>query len=120
VFKLHNVGDGYSSMDALLSCLQRVNNHILLFHSHPHQENKYHISTPNTFLRDHAILTHFLQCIQHYIIFWVYFAKSSLVENDLTPIRYCADDIKHIQITISSIFFSILHQIREIKTWRGR
>jgi hypothetical protein len=50
----------------------------------------------------------------------MYFAKSSLVEDDLTPIRYCADDIKHIEITVSSISFSILHQIREIKTWRGR
>jgi hypothetical protein len=44
--------------------------------------------------------------------------KSSMIEDDLTPIRSRADDVKLRQITISNVSFTMEH-IKEVKTRLG-
>jgi hypothetical protein len=44
--------------------------------------------------------------------------KSSMIEDDLTPIRSRADDVKLRQITISNVSFTMEH-VNEVKTRLG-
>ncbi|KAJ7981482.1 O-acyltransferase WSD1-like [Quillaja saponaria] len=109
IFKLHHaLGDGYSLMGALLSCLQRADDP----------------SLPLTFPSSRRIAAEF----DYKTIFSSVFntisdfgwsvLKSSLVEDDQTPIRSGDAEVRFRPVTISTVSFSLEH-IKEIKTKLG-
>ncbi|KAJ7981484.1 O-acyltransferase WSD1-like [Quillaja saponaria] len=109
IFKLHHaLGDGYSLMGALLSCLQRADDP----------------SLPLTFPSSRRIAAEF----DYKTIFSSVFntisdfgwsvLKSSLVEDDQTPIRSGDEEVRFRPVTISTVSFS-LEYIKEIKTKLG-
>ncbi|XP_004516681.1 wax ester synthase/diacylglycerol acyltransferase 4-like [Cicer arietinum] len=117
VFKLHHaLGDGYSLMGALLSCLQRVDNPSLPFTLPSTQTPKSIFNTKPFSKRSFPSI--FPKVFNTISDFGWSILKSSLVEDDLTPIRSCADDMKLRHITISSVSFS-MNRIKEVKSRLG-
>ncbi|RDX81430.1 O-acyltransferase WSD1, partial [Mucuna pruriens] len=116
VFKLHHaLGDGFSLMGALLSCMQRADKISLPF-TLPSSQGTKSISTSNTvFKRLPYIFSLAYRTISE---FGWSLLKSSLIEDDQTPIRSCAEDTKVRKITISNVTFS-LDQIKEVKSKLG-
>lgn len=94
VFKLHHaLGDGYSLMGALLSCLQRADNPSLPFTIPSTKERpKPSISNTKAFFKRFASIVSLVLCT--ILDFGWSALKSNLVEDDITPIRSCADDFK--------------------------
>lgn len=116
IFKLHHaLGDGYSLMGALLSCLERADNPSLPFTLPSSQRPKSIFNTKAIFKRFPSI---FSSVFRSMFDFGWSIAKSSLIEDDLTPIRSRADDVKLRQITISNVSFFMEH-IKEIKSRLG-
>ncbi|KAK7381101.1 hypothetical protein VNO78_33625 [Psophocarpus tetragonolobus] len=111
VFKLHHaLGDGFSLMGALLTCMQRADNTSLPFTLPSRKRTKANSNTKGgVFKKFPSIL---FQTISE---FGWSFLKSNLIEDDLTPIRSCAEDFKTRQITISNVTFS-LDLIKELKS----
>ncbi|KEH17312.1 O-acyltransferase (WSD1-like) family protein [Medicago truncatula] len=117
VFKLHHaLGDGYSLMGALLSCLERADNPSLPF-TLPSSKIR-----PKSIFNTKAIIKRFPSIFSSTIWSMLDFGwsilKSSMIEDDLTPIRSRADDVKLRQITISNVSFTMEH-IKEVKTRLG-
>ncbi|XP_057737161.1 wax ester synthase/diacylglycerol acyltransferase 4-like [Arachis stenosperma] len=113
VFKLHHaLGDGYSLMGALLSCLQRLDNPNLPF-TLP-SSNKKLLPKSSTIFKNNIFSSAFHSMSD----FGWSILKSSLVEDDHTPIRSCGEDNKLRQVTISSVTFSFDH-IKEVKSLLG-
>lgn len=126
VFKLHHaLGDGYSLMGALLSCLQRADNPTLPFTlpsssqrlpiNNNHKSSIFHTKAVNNFKRFPSIFSSVYRTISD---FGWSILKSSLVEDDMTPIRSRADDVKLRQVTISNVSFS-MDRIKEVKSRLG-
>lgn len=122
IFKLHHsLGDGYSLMGALLSCLQRVDNPSLPLTFPSRQSNsnpnpnlpgkhdiKKYIFFPKTMSRlTSAIMTGVFD-------FGRSLLRSSLVEDDLTPIRSASDGVEFRPMAITTMAFSLQH-IKQIK-----
>ncbi|KAI3457226.1 hypothetical protein Pfo_013889 [Paulownia fortunei] len=112
VFKLHHaLGDGYSLMGALLSCLQRADNPAMPL-TFPSLNPK--IQTPDR----NSICTSFSRAVSGVIdTVWDFgwsLLKSSVLEDDRTPIRSGDDGVEFRPITISTFTFS-LHQIKQVK-----
>ncbi|CAL5185770.1 unnamed protein product [Lathyrus oleraceus] len=120
VFKLHHaLGDGYSLMGALLSCLERYDNPSLPFTLPSSQRPKLVFNSKPFFKRSILFPSIFLSKVFNTVSdFGWSMLKSSLVEDDVTPIRSCADDIKLREITISSVNFS-MDRIKEVKSRLG-
>jgi hypothetical protein len=117
VFKLHHaLGDGYSLMGALLSCLERADNPSLPFTLPSSQRPKSNFNTKPFFKRSFAPL--FSKVFNTIFDFGWSMLKSSLIEDDVTPIRSCGDDIELRQINISSVSFS-MNCIKEVKSRLG-
>jgi hypothetical protein len=116
IFKLHHsLGDGYSLMGALLSCLQSVDNPSapLTLPSHPHTElerdNKSALA---------KVFKIFPLIFNSLSDFGWSFLKSTLVEDDQTPIRSGNEGVQFRPITISTMTFSI-DRIKHIKAKLG-
>lgn len=109
VFKLHHaLGDGYSLMGALLSCLQRADNPSLP------------LSFPNTQKApkqaDETFIPQALSRVLNTVFdFCSSVLKSSLVEDGQTPIRSCHEGVEFLPINIMTVTFS-LDQIKKIKS----
>ncbi|KAK7266775.1 hypothetical protein RIF29_19430 [Crotalaria pallida] len=118
VFKLHHaLGDGYSLMGALLSCLQRADNPSLPL-TLPKSSQLPQLSIFNTktiFKRLPSIFSFAFHTISD---FGWSILKSSLVEDDQTPIRSREEDIKLRHVDISSVSFCLDH-IKEVKSILG-
>ncbi|CAI8594134.1 unnamed protein product [Vicia faba] len=116
VFKLHHaLGDGYSLMGALLSCLERADNPSLPFTLPSSQRPKSIFNTKAIIKRFPSIFSSTLRSMMD---FGWSIMKSSMIEDDLTPIRSRADDVKLRKITISNVSFT-MERIKEVKLRLG-
>ncbi|KAL2483333.1 O-acyltransferase (WSD1-like) family protein [Forsythia ovata] len=114
IFKLHHsLGDGYSLMGALLSCLQRLDNPSMPLTFPSRQSN----SKPN--LYSQGFFRHvpgfFSGLINTAYDFGWNVLKSSLIEDDISPIRSGDEGVELRPIVITTTTFSIEH-IKQIKT----
>ncbi|GFP86402.1 o-acyltransferase wsd1 [Phtheirospermum japonicum] len=110
VFKLHHaLGDGYSLMGALLSCLQRADNPAvpLTFPSLNPQPNE----TPPT----RGVCGYLSGAMDTVRDFGWSLLKSSVVEDDRTPIRSGDDGVEFRPITLSTVSFS-LDRVKQVKS----
>ncbi|KAL8267685.1 hypothetical protein R6Q59_001483 [Mikania micrantha] len=114
VFKLHHaLGDGFSLMGALLSCLQRADNPSLPltfpnFQRSPMQDNKV-MSLVSVVSRA------FHGAINTVLDFGWSILKSSFLEDSRTPIRSGKDGVEFRPVEITTMTFS-LDQIKNIKS----
>ncbi|XP_059660917.1 wax ester synthase/diacylglycerol acyltransferase 4-like [Cornus florida] len=115
IFKLHHsLGDGYSLMGALLSCLQRADNPSL-----PLTFPKLQTNATNLGGESGSIFTSvprfFSGLVNTVSDFGWSLLKSTVVEDDRTPIRSGDAGMEFRPITITTMTFS-LDRIKQIKT----
>ncbi|CAA3028857.1 O-acyltransferase WSD1-like [Olea europaea subsp. europaea] len=115
IFKLHHsLGDGYSLMGALLSCLKRLDNPSIPLTFPSRQSNSN--SGPN--LNSHGYFSRvpefFSGLINTAYNFGSNLLKSSFIEDDKSPIRSGHDGVEHGPSVITTTTFSIA-QIKQIK-----
>ena len=116
IFKLHHaLGDGYSLMGALLSCLQRTDDPSLplTFPSRQRSESK-----SDRFRVCKRVSQLFSLIFNTVYDFGWSLLKSSLVEDDRTPIRSGDEGVEFRPITVSTMTFP-LDQIKFIKDKLG-
>ncbi|XP_054819689.1 wax ester synthase/diacylglycerol acyltransferase 4-like [Prosopis cineraria] len=114
IFKLHHaLGDGYSLMGALLSCLQRADDPSLSL-SFPSVKPSKSVNK-SFFSKFSTILSLAYNTIED---FWWGIMKSSVTEDDETPIRSGFKGMETRPVTISTTEFS-LEQIKLIKSRLG-
>lgn len=114
IFKLHHsLGDGYSLMGALLSCLQRVDNPLMPLTFPSRQSNVGPKARRNTICKR---VPRFITGLVHtaYDFGWS-LIKSSLIKDDKSPIRSGEDGVEFRPIVTSTTTFSI-DQLKEIKS----
>ncbi|KAA8526365.1 hypothetical protein F0562_008432 [Nyssa sinensis] len=113
VFKLHHaLGDGFSLMGALLSCLQRADNPSLPLTFPKFQANtKLDRKDEGIFKSVPRVFSSLVNTVSD---FGWSLLKSSLVEDDRTPIRSGDDGVEFRPITITTMTFS-LDYIKQIK-----
>ncbi|KAL8468800.1 hypothetical protein ACS0TY_031846 [Phlomoides rotata] len=113
IFKLHHsLGDGYSLMGALLSCLQRLDNPLLPLTFPSRQSNARPGPRSNAFFKR---VPRFFTGLVHTIYdFGWGMIKSSLVKDERSPIRSGEDGVEFNPILTSTTTFSI-DQLKEIK-----
>ncbi|KAJ0111186.1 O-acyltransferase WSD1-like isoform X1 [Pistacia vera] len=118
IFKLHHaLGDGFSLMGALLSCLQRADNPSLpVTFPSLHWPSKMDTSQNSNMLM--AIPNFFTSVCNTVSDFGWSLLKSSCFEDDPTPIRSADPDVQFKPITIVTLTFSLDH-IKQIKTKLG-
>ncbi|RZC65355.1 hypothetical protein C5167_009041 [Papaver somniferum] len=112
VFKLHHaLGDGYSLMGALFSCLQKADNPSLsLFFPSIRSDN--HMNKKKSVLE---LLSVFKNTVTDFT--WSLF-KSNVLEDHVSPIRSGKEGVEFRPVSISTITFS-LNQVKEIKAKLG-
>ncbi|KAI3955861.1 hypothetical protein MKW98_006221 [Papaver atlanticum] len=110
IFKLHHaLGDGYSLMGALFSCLQRTDNPSL-----PLTLPK--IRSPDYMKKSVVgLFSLFMNTVKDFA--WS-LAKSSVLEDDVTPIRSGTFGTEFKPVSITTVTFS-LDQIKQIKAKLG-
>lgn len=118
VFKLHHaLGDGFSLMGALLSCLQRADNPSLSLTfpslqsttpTIPHQDTSILCKVPKMFSSAFNTVSDFGWSV----------LKSVFVEDDPTPIRSGTSGVEFKPVTILTLTFS-LDRIKQIKAKLG-
>ncbi|XP_052206302.1 wax ester synthase/diacylglycerol acyltransferase 4-like isoform X2 [Diospyros lotus] len=114
IFKLHHaMGDGFSMMGALLSCLQRADDPSLPL-TFPALKMGLDSDggAAGMFRRVPRVLSGLLNTV---FDFGWSLLKSSYVDDDRTPIRSSADGVEFRPIRISTVTFS-LDQIKQIKS----
>ncbi|TKY65202.1 O-acyltransferase WSD1 [Spatholobus suberectus] len=116
IFKLHHaLGDGYSLMGALLSCLQRADDPSLPL-SFPSLKQSKPESSTKSFCRNFSwMLSSAFNTVSD---FGWSILKSSIISDDRTPIRSGDEGADFYPISISSMTFSIDH-IKDIKSRLG-
>ncbi|CAL2255919.1 unnamed protein product [Prunus armeniaca] len=115
IFKLHHaLGDGYSLMGALLSCLQTAQNPSVPL-TFPSLKSS---SGPKITHMTKIVSQFFSSVIQTVSDFSWSILKSSFVEDDRTPIRSGEDGVEFRPITLSTLTFSI-DEIKLIKNKLG-
>ncbi|KAL3645458.1 hypothetical protein CASFOL_010638 [Castilleja foliolosa] len=116
IFKLHHaLGDGYSLMGALLSCLQRADNPAvpLTFPSLNPNQNEARAGAKTSF---HGGVCRYLSKVIGTVQdFGWSLLKSSVVEDDKTPIRSGDDGVEFRPITVSTVSFSI-DRVKQVKS----
>jgi hypothetical protein len=117
IFKLHHsLGDGYSLMGALLSCLRRADNPSAPL-TLPSARPRLELESDNR-----SVLARVFQIfplISNSISkFGWSFLKSTFVEDDRTPIRSGEEGVEYRPITISTMTFS-LDRIQHMKAKLG-
>lgn len=113
IFKLHHaLGDGYSLMGALLSCLQRYDDPSLPL-TFPSRQSNVGSGTRrrNILLRAPKLVTGFFNTV--YDVGWS-FLKSTSMKDDVSPIRSGVDGVEFKPIATTTTEFSI-DQLKEIK-----
>lgn len=115
VFRLHHaLGDGFSLMGALLSCLKRADNPTIPLTLPT-------LNPPNNQMldRDYSFCSKFSKVVSGMINtvsdFGWSLLKSTVLEDDKTPIRSGDDGVEFRPITITTLTFS-LDQIKQVKT----
>ncbi|KAI3940600.1 hypothetical protein MKW92_050195 [Papaver armeniacum] len=109
LFKLHHaLGDGYSLMGALFSCLQRSDNPSLPLTFPKIRSEKKELNVSGLFAVLKNTVTDFTWSLM----------KSSFLEDHVSPIRSATVGVELKPITISTVTFS-LDQIKQIKTKLG-
>ncbi|CAK8577023.1 unnamed protein product [Lathyrus sativus] len=116
IFKLHHsIGDGYSLMGALLSCLQRVDNPSLplTFPLRSQLDSKYTDKSlfKNLYLDISSIFSSILDCASSII-------KTRMIPDGISPIRSGYEGIDFQPTVLSNISLS-LDQLKEIKSKLG-
>ncbi|KAI3948612.1 hypothetical protein MKW92_011232 [Papaver armeniacum] len=112
VFKLHHaLGDGYSLMSALFSCLQRADNPSLSL-TFPSIRSDNHMNKKKSVLE---LLSVFKNTVTDFT--WSLF-KSNVLEDHVSPIRSGKEGVEFRPVSISTITFS-LDQVKEIKAKLG-
>ncbi|KAI3872037.1 hypothetical protein MKX03_009897 [Papaver bracteatum] len=112
IFKLHHaLGDGYSLMGALFSCLQRTDNPSL-----PLTLPK--IRSPDYMKKSNCVVGLFSLFMNTVKDFAWSLAKSSVLEDDVTPIRSGTFGTEFKPVSITTVTFS-LDQIKQIKAKLG-
>ncbi|XP_058730388.1 wax ester synthase/diacylglycerol acyltransferase 4-like [Vicia villosa] len=112
IFKLHHaLGDGYSLMAALLSCLQRADDPSLplTFPSRPQFDSKY---------TKKSLFKSLYQIFSSVSDFGSSIIKTRMIPDDITPIRSGYEGIDSQPVILSNISFS-LDQIKQIKSNLG-
>ncbi|XP_043689066.1 wax ester synthase/diacylglycerol acyltransferase 4-like [Telopea speciosissima] len=118
VFKLHHaLGDGFSLMGALFSCLRRADNPSLplTFPSSKQGGLSSDYKRNSIFKRVTGLLSMFVNTTSDFA--WS-ILKSSFVEDDRTPIRSGHEGVEFRPVIISTVTFS-LDQIKQIKDKLG-
>ncbi|PHT76665.1 hypothetical protein T459_20187 [Capsicum annuum] len=118
IFKLHHsLGDGYSLMGALLSCLQRVDNPSLPLTFPSRQKSNLNNSNKNRgFIRHFKIVPRFIKGIVNTVYdFGWSTLKSTLVEDDRTALRSGDIGVEFRPIILATATFS-LDSLKQIKT----
>ncbi|KAF3444101.1 hypothetical protein FNV43_RR13791 [Rhamnella rubrinervis] len=117
IFKLHQaLGDGYSLMGALLSCLQRADNPSLPLTFPSRKSSKFGSdNNRNMFCYVSRIFSTFLNSVKD---FGWSIIKSNLLDDDRTPVRSGTDGVEFQPIAITAMMFS-LDQLNLIKTKLG-
>ncbi|MED6158340.1 hypothetical protein PIB30_031862 [Stylosanthes scabra] len=129
IFKLHHaLGDGYSLMGALLSCLQRADDPSLplsfpiLKPSKNNNNNNNKDSNSNSLSSSKGICTRFSWMVSSAFYTLADFGwsmlKSSIINDAKTPIRSGNVGVEFQPISISTIAFSI-NQVKDIKSRLG-
>ncbi|KAJ1415392.1 O-acyltransferase, WSD1, N-terminal [Sesbania bispinosa] len=118
IFKLHHaLGDGYSLMGALLSCLQRADDPSLpLTFPSLRPSNPESSSSTKSFWRRFSWL--FSSAFNTVSDFGWSILKSSIINDDKSPIRSGDEEANFQPISISTMAFSIDH-IKDIKSRLG-
>lgn len=115
IFKLHHaLGDGYSLMGALLSSLQRADDPSLPL-SFPSRKSSSSPSKKGFFRWFPSTVFSFFNSISD---FGWSIVKSTLVEDDRSPIRSGEEGVESLPCVISNISFS-LDQVKNIKSKLG-
>lgn len=116
IFKLHHaLGDGYSLVGALLSCLKRADDPSLPL-TFPSRKSSALPPSKKGFLRWFpSTLFSFFNSIND---FGWSIVKSSFVEDDKTPIRSGEEGVESLPCVISNISFS-LDEVKKIKSKLG-
>ncbi|XP_058739248.1 wax ester synthase/diacylglycerol acyltransferase 4-like [Vicia villosa] len=116
IFKLHHaLGDGYSLMGALLSCLQRADNPSLPLSFPSLKPSKSEASNTSFWRKISCTMSSVFNTASD---FGWSVLKSSFIDDDKTPIRPGGEGADFQPISISSIEFSIDH-IKDIKSKLG-
>ncbi|PIN14796.1 hypothetical protein CDL12_12570 [Handroanthus impetiginosus] len=113
IFKLHHsLGDGYSLMGALLSCLQRLDNPLMPL-TFPSRQSS---ARPNDNLAFFRWVPRFFTGVVHTAYdFGSSLLKSTLVKDDKSPIRSGGEGVEFRPfVTITTMF--CIDQIKQIKT----
>ncbi|KAK2972612.1 hypothetical protein RJ640_029231 [Escallonia rubra] len=114
VFKLHHaLGDGYSLMGALLSCLQRADNPSLPL-TFPSRQSTSKMDGEGGHGIFKFVTQIFSGVINTVLDFGGSILKSTVAKDDLTPIRPTDDGAALQPITITSVTFSLDH-VKQIK-----
>ncbi|KAK7340269.1 hypothetical protein VNO77_20971 [Canavalia gladiata] len=114
IFKFHHaIGDGYTLMGLLISCLQRADDPSLPLSFPSRKSSK---NTNNFFFR--RVPKCFSTAFNSVKDFGWSFMKSTLLEDDKTPIRSAAEALEFRPLVISHTTFSIQH-IKQIKSKLG-
>lgn len=116
IFKLHHaLGDGYSLMGALLSCLQRADDPSLPLSFPSLKQSKTESSSKSICRKFSWMLSSAFNTVSD---FGWSMLKSSIISDDKTPIRFGDEGADFRPISISSMTFSIDH-IKDIKSRLG-
>ncbi|XP_073156596.1 wax ester synthase/diacylglycerol acyltransferase 4-like [Henckelia pumila] len=114
VFKLHHsLGDGFSLMGALLSCLQRADDPSVPLSFPALTRNTEIVKKSSGFL--HNLSTICCGTVNTLSDFGWSLLKSTFFKDDKSPIRSGEDGVEFRPITITNLAFS-LHQIKQIKS----
>ncbi|CAI9787629.1 unnamed protein product [Fraxinus pennsylvanica] len=113
IFKLHHsLGDGYSLMGALLSCLQRLDNPSMPLTFPSRQPNSRPSRNSHDFFK--PMSQFFSGLINTAYDFGLNLLKSSLIKDDKSPIRSGEDGVEFRPIVLTTTTFSMDH-LKQIK-----
>ncbi|KAM7498099.1 hypothetical protein LguiA_022513 [Lonicera macranthoides] len=116
IFKLHHaLGDGYSLIGVLLSCLQRVDNPFLPLTFPSRQSNSKSSGGGGRFDRVTKVFSGFFNTM---LDFGWSFVKSSVMEDDISPIRSGDMEVEFRPMNITTVSLSLDH-IKQIKAKLG-
>jgi hypothetical protein len=116
IIKVHHaIGDGYSVMSALLSCVQRADNPSLPLTLPSRRSTEAQNGNKSAWARVPQLFSMVFNTASD---FGWSFLKSTLVEDDLTPIRSGDEGAGYLPLTLSSMTFS-LDRMKYIKAKLG-
>nr|GLL34742.1 O-acyltransferase WSD1-like [Ipomoea trifida] len=116
IFKFHHsLGDGYSLMGALLSCLQRADNPALPL-TFPRRERSGKMQGKNAIARAFKAVPRFFTGVVDTVTDFSWsFLKSSLIDDEKTAIHSQEDGVEFRPISVTTMAFSLSH-LKQIKS----